>query len=68
MDDANVPSLLSMAYLGTVDSNDPIYQNTRFAWSQDNHTKGKVAEGIGGPHVGYDMIWPMSIMKESFHQ
>lgn len=29
MDDANVPSLLAMAYLGDVDINDPIYQNTR---------------------------------------
>ena len=58
MDDANVPSLLSMAYLGTVDSSDPIYQNTRrFVWSEDNpyFFKGKVAEGIGGPHIGYDM-------------
>ncbi|MBR5193513.1 MAG: glycoside hydrolase family 125 protein, partial [Bacteroidaceae bacterium] len=34
MDDANVPSLLAMAYLGDVDINDPIYQNTRrFVWS-----------------------------------
>ena len=69
MDDSNAPSLLSMAYLGTVDSNDPIYQNTRrFVWSEDNpyFFKGKVAEGIGGPHVGYDMIWPMSIMMKAF--
>lgn len=37
MDDANVPSLLAMAYLGDVDINDPIYQNTRrFVWSKDN--------------------------------
>ncbi len=69
MDDANVPSLLSMAYLGTVDSSDPTYQNTRrFVWSEDNpyFFKGKVAEGIGGPHIGYDMIWPMSIMMKAF--
>lgn len=69
MDDANVPSLLSLAYLGDVDVNDPIYQNTRrFVWSEDNpyFFKGKVAEGIGGPHVGYDMIWPMSIMMKAF--
>lgn len=68
-DDANVPSLLSMAYLGVVDINDPIYQNTRnFVWSQSNpyFFKGKAGEGIGGPHIGYDMVWPMSIMMKAF--
>lgn len=69
MDDANVPSLLAMAYLGDVDVNDPIYQNTRrFVWSEDNpyFFRGKAGEGIGGPHVGYDMVWPMSIMMRAF--
>ena len=69
MDDANVPSLLSMAYLGDVDVNDTIYQNTRrFVWSEDNpyFFKGSCGEGIGGPHIGYDMIWPMSIMMKAF--
>ena len=65
MDDANVPSLLGMPYLGAIDRNDPIYLNTRrFVWSDANpfFYKGKVAEGIGGPHVGKDMIWPMSLI------
>ena len=69
MDDANVPSLLAMAYLGDVDVNDPIYQNTRrFVWSEDNpyFFRGRAGEGIGGPHVGYDMVWPMSIMMRAF--
>ena len=69
MDDSNAPSLLSMAYLGDVDVNDPIYQNTRkFVWSKDNpyFFKGTAGEGIGGPHIGYDMIWPMSIMMKAF--
>ena len=64
MDDANVPSLLSLPYLDAIDVNDPIYQNTRdFVWSLDNpfFFKGTAAEGIGGPHVGMDMVWPMSI-------
>lgn len=64
MDDANVPSLLSLPYLGAIDVNDQVYQNTRkFVCSPDNpfFFKGKVAEGIGGPHVGMDMIWPMAI-------
>jgi meiotically up-regulated gene 157 (Mug157) protein len=64
MDDSNVPSLLSLPYLGAVDKNDPIYQNTRkFVLSADNpyYFIGKAAEGIGGPHAGQDMIWPMSL-------
>ena len=47
MDDANVPSLLAMPYLGDVDIDDPIYQNTRrFVWSEDNpyFFKGKAGE------------------------
>ncbi len=69
MDDANVPSLLAMAYLGDVTPRDQIYQNTRrFVWSEDNpyFFKGDAAEGIGGPHIGKDMIWPMSIMMKAF--
>lgn len=69
MDDANVPSLLAMGYLGDVELTDTIYQNTRrYVWSEDNpyFFKGKAGEGIGGPHVGYDMVWPMSIMMKAF--
>jgi hypothetical protein len=64
MDDANVPSLLSLPYLGAVSDNDEIYVNTRkFVLSDSNpfFFKGKAGEGIGGPHVGADMIWPMAI-------
>lgn len=69
MDDANVPSLLAMPYLGVIDADDPIYRNTRrFVWSGSNpyFFHGKVAEGIGGPHIGYQMAWPMSIMMKAF--
>ncbi|MCR5820927.1 MAG: glycoside hydrolase family 125 protein [Bacteroidaceae bacterium] len=69
MDDANVPSLLAMAYLQDVPANDEIYQNTRrFVWSEDNpyFFRGRAGEGIGGPHIGYDMPWPMSIMMRAF--
>ena len=48
-----------MPYLGDVDINDPIYQNTRkFVWSEDNPYlfKGSAGEGIGGPHIGYDTV------------
>ncbi len=69
MDDANVPSLLAMGYLGDVAIDDPVYQNTRrMVWSEDNpyFFRGTAAEGIGGPHIGFNMIWPMSIMMKAF--
>ena len=65
MDDANVPSLLALPYLDAVPVSDPVYQNTRkYLLSTDNpfFFKGKAAEGIGGPHAGMDMIWPLSII------
>ena len=69
MDDANIPSLLSLPYLGSVPADDPIYKNTRkFVLSQWNpyFYKGKAGEGIGGPHIGVEAIWPMSIMMRAF--
>lgn len=68
MDDANVPSLLAMPYLGSVQNTDPIYINTRkFVLSEYNpfFFKGTAAEGIGGPHIGKDMVWPMSIIMRA---
>ena len=65
MDDANVPSLLSMPYLDAVKNTNPVYMATRkMVLSTDNpfFYKGSAAEGIGGPHVGKDMIWPLSII------
>ncbi|RYY18508.1 MAG: glycoside hydrolase family 125 protein [Cytophagaceae bacterium] len=65
MDDANVPSLLALPYLGAVPLNDPVYQSTRqLLLSTDNpfFYKGTAAAGIGGPHVGVDMIWPISLI------
>lgn len=63
MDDANIPSLLSLPYLGYIAPSDPLYQRTRaFALSDHNpyFFHGQAGEGIGGPHVGLGMIWPMA--------
>ncbi len=65
MDDANVPSLLSLSYLHFAASTDPVYRNTRqFVLSADNpfFFSGAAGEGTGGPHAGKDMIWPLSII------
>lgn len=64
MDDANVPSLLSLPYLGYCAADDPIYQNTRkFILSKDNpfYFEGKAAQGIGSPHTPSNYIWPISL-------
>jgi hypothetical protein len=65
MDDANAPGLLTAAYLGCARLDDPMYQRTRdFVLSDSNpyFFHGKAADGVGGPHVGLNMVWPMSIM------
>lgn len=68
MDDANVPSLLAMPYLESCAIDDPAYQATRrFVLSDANpyFFRGSAAEGIGGPHIGQNMIWPMSIIMRA---
>ena len=65
MDDANVPDLLSLPYLGAVKAGDPIYRATRkMMLSEANpyYVKGKAAEGLGGPHAGRNMIWPLGVI------
>ncbi len=65
MDDANVPSLLGLAYTGCVTADDPLWQATAAAcWSDANpyFFKGSAIEGIGGPHVGLGQVWPMSLI------
>ena len=70
MDDANVPSLSGLPLIDVVDRNDPIFLRTAaLAWSDRNpyFFKGTAAEGIGGPHIGLDMIWPMSIVARAMN-
>jgi meiotically up-regulated gene 157 (Mug157) protein len=65
MDDANVPSLMSLAYLNAEYMNNEVYKNTRsFLLSESNpyYIKGKAAEGQGSPHTGKSSIWPMGII------
>ncbi|HEY4109432.1 glycoside hydrolase family 125 protein [Puia sp.] len=77
MDDANVPSLLGLPYLQSPHFVGPlsvlhpeqrgytVYQNTRRMLLSESNPfffKGKAGEGIGGPHVGTEMIWPLSII------
>ncbi|GGC85115.1 glycosyl hydrolase [Thalassobacillus devorans] len=64
MDDANVPSLLSMPYLGYCTADEPRYQNTRqFLLSRHNpyYYEGEVAKGIGSPHTPDHYIWHIAL-------
>jgi len=67
MDDANVPSLLSIPYLGYAKEDDPVYLNTRrFVLSADNpyFFSGRAASGIGSPHTPDRYIWPIALAMQ----
>ncbi|OOF98364.1 glycoside hydrolase family 125 protein [Aspergillus carbonarius ITEM 5010] len=69
MDDANVPSLLSLPLLGFVDKSDQVYQNTRKMILDPNgnpyYLTGSDFHGIGGPHIGLQNAWPMSLLVQA---
>lgn len=69
MDDANLPSLLALPLLGFVDIKDKTYQNTRkMILSKEGNPyflTGKAFKGIGGPHVGLQHAWPMSLLVQA---
>lgn len=68
MDDANVPSLLSIPYLGYAPADDPVYLNTRrFVLSENNpyFCKGKYAEGVGSPHTPKGYIWHIALCMQA---
>jgi meiotically up-regulated gene 157 (Mug157) protein len=68
MDDANVPSLLSIPYLGYEPATNAIYQNTRrFALSVDNpyYYSGAAASGEGSPHTPNGYVWPLALVMQA---
>lgn len=68
MDDANIPSLLALPYLGFCAKDDPRYLRTRaFCLSESNpyFFRGAAGAGIGGPHAGLRTIWPMAIIMQA---
>jgi meiotically up-regulated gene 157 (Mug157) protein len=68
MDDANVPNVLSIPYIGYKQVDDPVYQSSRkFSLSHHNpwFNEGKCAKGIGGPHVGENKIWPLGLVMQA---
>jgi meiotically up-regulated gene 157 (Mug157) protein len=68
MDDANIPSLLSIPYFGYLDNGDPVYQATRrFVLSDRNpyYFVGTYARGIGSPHTPRGYVWPLSLVVQA---
>ncbi|HTJ66840.1 MAG TPA: glycoside hydrolase family 125 protein [Actinospica sp.] len=64
IDDANVPSLLSLPRLGYCAADDPLYVATRkFILSPRNRYfyAGEVAAGIGSPHTPRRHVWPIAL-------
>jgi len=65
MDDANIPNLTALPYIGWCSSNDPIYLDTRgFTLSSANpyYYSGKYATGLGSPHTPAGWVWPLGII------
>lgn len=70
MDDANIPSLLALPYIGFCDIDDEIYQNTRkLILSKDNpfYVEGSFAKGIGSPHTPKGYVWHIGIISAALN-
>jgi hypothetical protein len=68
MDDANVPNLVSLPYLGWCSANDAVYLNTRtYALSKRNpyYFSGLYAQGLGSPHTPDGFVWPLGIIARA---
>ena len=68
MDDANIPSLLSIPYFGYLPKNNSLYLATRrFALSDRNpyFYRGKYAAGIGSPHTPRVYVWPLALCVQA---
>jgi meiotically up-regulated gene 157 (Mug157) protein len=68
MDDANIPGLLGLPYLGCCEKGDPIYLHTRkraLSGKNPYYFRGSAAAGIGGPHAGLNMVWPLALIVQA---
>ena len=69
MDDANIPSLLSLPWLGFLRADAPEYVRTRkYILSSSTNPwfySGSAGEGIGSPHTGPYTIWPMAVIMRA---
>jgi meiotically up-regulated gene 157 (Mug157) protein len=67
MDDANIPSLLSLPYLGYALATEPLYlRSRRFVLGSGNpyFFQGHAASGVGSPHTATQYIWPLALAMQ----
>lgn len=67
MDDANIPNLLTLPFLGLVPRFEPTYTNTRrFSLSPDNpyFYRGTYGAGLGSPHTRTGWVWPLGLIGQ----
>ena len=65
MDDANIPNLTALPYIGWCATDDPVYLDTRrFTLSSADpyYYSGKYATGLGSPHTPKGWVWPLGII------
>lgn len=65
MDDANIPNLTALPYIGWCSTNDAVYLNTRrFTLSSDDpyYYTGRYASGLGSSHTPKGWVWPLGII------
>jgi uncharacterized protein len=68
MDDANVPSLLSIPYFGYLPKDNSLYLATRrFVLSDRNpyFFRGSYAAGEGSPHTPHGYVWPLALCVQA---
>ena len=68
IDDANIPSLLSLPLLGCLSPHNEIYKATReFILSKKNpfYFVGAKAEGVGSQHTPTNYVWPIALAVQA---
>ena len=67
-DDTNIPSLLSLPVLGYMSRDNALYRVTGdyvLSLANPYYFEGPEGSGVGGPHEGYNMSWPMAVITSA---
>lgn len=68
VDDANLPSLMSLPYYGFLSVHESLYQTTRarlLSPKNPYYFSGSLITGIGSPHTPKNMVWPLSLIAQA---